>query len=137
MRECQPLPLRIIYADCRLFVQDAFYVQSRYTPQTPAPKEAAPPFERELYTCLTLDIHTFSVYTMGNCQWRDDMTIHTHPEIQSDILELSKSISSEIGASENRLRADIDKMKDELKSDIAGLQFDMRRVITWIESQGG
>ena len=49
------------------------------------------------------------------------MTTHTHPEIQSDILELSKSINSEIGASENRLRADIDKMKDELKSDIAGL----------------
>ena len=50
------------------------------------------------------------------------MTTHTHPEIQTDILELSKTIASEIGASENRLRADMDKMKDELKSDIAGLE---------------
>ena len=65
------------------------------------------------------------------------MTIHKHPEIEADNLELSKTITSEIGASENRLRADMDKMKDELKSDIAGLQSDMRRVITWIERQGG
>jgi hypothetical protein len=50
------------------------------------------------------------------------MTTHTHPEIQADILELSKSIASEIGASENRLRADMYKIKDDLKSDIAGLE---------------
>ena len=50
------------------------------------------------------------------------MTTHTHPEIQADILELSKALTSEIGASENRLLADIDKMKDELRSGIAGLE---------------
>ena len=65
------------------------------------------------------------------------MTTHTHPEIQTDILELSKSITSEIGDSEERLRADMHKIKDEWKSDIAGLQSDMRRVITWVERQGG
>ena len=49
------------------------------------------------------------------------MTTHTHPEIQADILELSKTTTSEIGASENRLRADMYKIRDGLKSDIAGL----------------
>ena len=76
------------------------------------------------------------------------MTTHTHPEIQADILELSKTTTSEIGASENRLRADMYKIRDELKSDIVGLQSDMKglksgivglqsdmsRVIAWIES---
>ena len=65
------------------------------------------------------------------------MTTHTHPEIQADILERSKATASEIGDSEERLRVDMYKIRDELKSDIAGLQSDMRRVITWIESQGG
>ena len=50
------------------------------------------------------------------------MTTHPHPEIQADILERSKAIASEIGDSENRLRADIHKIRDELKSDIAGLE---------------
>jgi polyhydroxyalkanoate synthesis regulator phasin len=54
------------------------------------------------------------------------MTTHTHPEIHADILELSKSISSEIGDSEERLRADMHKMQDKLESDIAGLQSDMK-----------
>ena len=49
------------------------------------------------------------------------MTTHTHPEIQADILEMSKTTTSEIGDSEERLRADMYKIKDELKSDIAGL----------------
>ena len=65
------------------------------------------------------------------------MTIHKHPEIEADNLELSKSITSEIGDSEERLRADVYKMKCELKSDIAGLQSDMRLIITWIKRQGG
>ena len=50
------------------------------------------------------------------------MTTHTHPEIHADILERSKAIASDIGDSEERLRADIHKMKCELKSDIAGLE---------------
>ena len=50
------------------------------------------------------------------------MTTHTHPEIEAQILELSKNTTSEIGASEDRLRAEIHKIKDELKSDIAGLE---------------
>ena len=53
------------------------------------------------------------------------MTTHTHPEIEADILEMSKATASEIGASEKRLRADIHKIRDELKSDIVGLQSDM------------
>ena len=43
------------------------------------------------------------------------MATHTHPEIQADILELSQTITSEIGALENRLRADMYKINDELK----------------------
>ena len=50
------------------------------------------------------------------------MTTHTHPEIEAQILELSKTITSEIGASEDRLLSEMYKMKDELKSDIAGLE---------------
>ena len=50
------------------------------------------------------------------------MTTHTHLDIKQDILELTKSITTEIGDSEERLRADIHKMKCELKSDIAGLK---------------
>ena len=50
------------------------------------------------------------------------MTTHTHPEIHADILERSKATASEIGDSEERLRVDIYKIRDELKSDIAGLQ---------------
>ena len=65
------------------------------------------------------------------------MTTHTHPEIQADILELSKTTTSEIGDSEERLRADMYKIRDELKSDIAGLQSDIRLIITWIKRQGG
>ena len=49
------------------------------------------------------------------------MTTHTHPEILADILELSKTTTSEIGDSEERLRADIYKIRDELKFDIAEL----------------
>ena len=49
------------------------------------------------------------------------MATHPHPEIEAQILDLSKATTSEIGASEERLRADIYKIKDELKSDIAGL----------------
>ena len=54
------------------------------------------------------------------------MTIHKHPEIEADNLELSKSITSEIGDSEERLRADMHKMQDKLESDIVGLQSDMK-----------
>ena len=43
------------------------------------------------------------------------MTTHTHPEIQAEILELSKTITSEIGASENRLRADMDKIEGRVE----------------------
>ena len=50
------------------------------------------------------------------------MTTHTHPEIHADILERSKATASEIGDSEERLRVDIYKIRDELKSDIAGLE---------------
>ena len=50
------------------------------------------------------------------------MATHPHPEIEAQILDLSKATTSEIGASENRLRADMYKIKDELKSDIAGLE---------------
>ena len=49
------------------------------------------------------------------------MTTHMHSEIQADILELSKTTTAEIGASEDRLRADMYKIRDDLKSDIAGL----------------
>ena len=54
------------------------------------------------------------------------MTTHTHPEIEADILEMSKATASEIGDSEKRLRADIHKIRDDLKSDIVGLQSDMK-----------
>ena len=50
------------------------------------------------------------------------MTTHTHPKIQAEILELSKTITSEIGDSEERLRADMYKIRDELQSDIDGLE---------------
>ena len=50
------------------------------------------------------------------------MTIHKHPELESDILELSRAISSEHGASEDKLLAAIAELKDGLKSDIAGLE---------------
>ena len=50
------------------------------------------------------------------------MTTHTHPEIEADVLERSKATASEIGDSENRLRTDMYKIRDELKSDIAGLE---------------
>ena len=50
------------------------------------------------------------------------MTTHTHPEIEAQILELSKATASEIGGSEKRLRTDMYKIRDELKSDIAGLE---------------
>ena len=86
------------------------------------------------------------------------MTTHTHPEIHADIQELSQTTTSEIGASENRLRADMYGIRDELKSDIEGLQSDVKdmksgivglssrmdsletsmdSVIAWIERQGG
>jgi hypothetical protein len=44
------------------------------------------------------------------------MTTHTHPEIEAQILELSKTTTSEIGASEDRLLSEISKIKDELES---------------------
>ena len=86
------------------------------------------------------------------------MTTHTHPELHVAILEHSKAFTAEIGATEGRLRADMQRMEDRLslridsldsrmasmqsdigglQVDIGGLQEDMRRVITWIESQGG
>ena len=45
------------------------------------------------------------------------MTTHTHPEILEEI----QAIDTHIAATEDRLRADMYKIKDELKSDIAGL----------------
>ena len=50
------------------------------------------------------------------------MTTHTHLDIKQDILELTKATASEIGDSEKRLRTDMYKIRDELKSDIAGLE---------------
>ena len=44
------------------------------------------------------------------------MTTHAHTEIEAQILELSKTITSEIGASEDRLLSEMYKIKDELKS---------------------
>ena len=93
------------------------------------------------------------------------MTTHKHPELESEILEVSQSLTSETGASEDRLLAAMAELKDELKSDIAGLETsiaglstrmdslettiaglssrmdsletNMGRVIAWIERQGG
>ena len=59
------------------------------------------------------------------------MTTHTYPEIHADILEQSKAITSEIGASEDRLLSEMYKIKDELKSDIAGLETG----IGWLSSR--
>ena len=50
------------------------------------------------------------------------MTTHTHPEILEEI----QAIDTHIAATEDRLRADMYKIKDELKSDIVGLQSDMK-----------
>ena len=65
----------------------------------------------------------------------------TETQLYTAILDLDKSLTSEIGASEDRLRADMAKMQYKLESDIAGLETsigglksDMSRVIAWIES---
>ena len=46
---------------------------------------------------------------------RDTMVTHSHPEIHSDIEELSKATTSEIGASEERLRASLSGQMDSLE----------------------
>ena len=98
----------------------------------------------------TLDNIPAIVYTPDMLK-EGEMTTHTHPEIEAQILELSEATTSEIGDSEKRLRADMYTIRDELKSDIAGLQSDiaglqpdiarlqsdMRLIITWIKRQGG
>ena len=45
------------------------------------------------------------------------MTTHTHPEILEEI----QAIDTHIAATEDRLRVDMYKIKDELKSDIVDL----------------
>ena len=52
------------------------------------------------------------------------MTTHTHPEILEEI----QAIGTHIAATEDRLRADMYKIKDELKSDIAGLETSVGRL---------
>jgi hypothetical protein len=56
------------------------------------------------------------------------MTTHTHPEIQSDILEMSKAVTSEIGSSEERLRSDMYKIKDELSGRMDSLESDIKAI---------
>ena len=46
------------------------------------------------------------------------MTTHTHPEILEEI----QAIDTHIAATEDRLLSEMYKIKDELKSDIAGLE---------------
>ena len=46
------------------------------------------------------------------------MTTHTHPEILEEI----QALGTHIAATEDRLISEMYKMKDELKSDIAGLE---------------
>ena len=65
------------------------------------------------------------------------MTTHTHPEIETQILELSKTTTSEIGDSEERLRADMYKIRDELKSDIVGLETSVGGLESKMDSQSG
>ena len=47
------------------------------------------------------------------------MTTHTHPEIASQIEQVNKNLLSEIGGSEDRVLAELAKVKTELKGDIA------------------
>ena len=56
------------------------------------------------------------------------MTTHTHPEIQSDILEMSEAVTSEIGSSEERLRSDMYKIKDELSGRMDSLESDIKAI---------
>ena len=44
------------------------------------------------------------------------MVIHTHPEIQADILELGKSLTSEIGASEEQ--AEVGHVQDKGRAEV-------------------
>ena len=50
------------------------------------------------------------------------MTTHTHPEILEEI----QAIGTHIAATEDRLRADMYNIKDELQSDVKNLQSDMK-----------
>ena len=52
-------------------------------------------------------------------------TTHTHPELVAQIEQVHKDLTSEIGASEDRVLSELAKVKSELKSDMAELKSDM------------